>query len=1100
MAYHARMTGFFVHRDSHLENLAQRLITALRGKRPANPLAAQTVVVAHPGLGRWLERLLAHKDGIAANYRLVQPWQWLDDAARHALGEAQSNDRDWRADSLRWKLFALLPQIEHAAVRASLSGDDAQRRRFQLAQRLAAIYTQYLIYRPDWIAAWEHGDSADWQAALWRKLRKAIAAPHRAQRQHALLEALVRTGDGKLEPLHVFGVSHLPPDALDALIAVSRVRAVHLYLPDPCREYWADMISVRARLERNDDADDVYFEVGHPLLVSLGRMTQDFLLALDARGIDYATDEESESPPAPTNLLGALQASLRDGRPDCMARVSAQRTDASLRVHACATRLRELEVLRDSLLDFLSTHDDLKHQDIVVMAPDIGAYAPYLPAVFGERARYRDDAAHIPWHLADVSLASTHPLLRAFGQLLDLAESRFGLREVLDLLDVPAIARRANLHADERDALENGLRRAGVAWGLDAQSKQRAGAAAVAANSWEFGFDRLYAGLIIGADDEDRLLDGILPLAGLGSADAAALGRLHRLLDNLRRLSTGFGTERPLVKWCEWLQKNVEELFEIDANDAAEMAAASALRQVFAELREQAPACGDQALPWSVVREALRDALAAVPERQPFLLGGVTFCGLVPQRSIPFRVVCLVGMNEGEFPRASVDEGLNEMHRQRRRGDRDTRREDRNLFLEALMAARQYLHVSYLGSDAITGKARNPAAPLGELLQFLDAQVALAEDAKAPWRIEHALQPWGARYFDGSDAALFSYAQHFAQRAAVLDAPPAFVDWSQTAAQIEPVAHMRLESLKRFWRDPAKVQLRDTAGVSLDVLDADENVDREPLESRTDRRERVESQLLFAALAQGCDALPDSAPNWLAHSGKLAGGAIGASAYARAREQAQLALVQARGVLGGGVRRASQFVEFDCNGVRVVGVVHDVFCAADGQLHLLGARINRKADLRDLLAFYLDWACLTLGGIAVQQAHFFEVDKDADKASTPRALTGILDQSPAQLRAGVAALMELVCNAPAQPVLFPPRTADAWLAAKAEDCVVKASKQWEGDDYSRGERCYEPSYASLLTRNADFLDASTPAGRSFAAVCERIAGILDPDRSAGGAP
>ncbi|HZW51888.1 MAG TPA: exodeoxyribonuclease V subunit gamma, partial [Rudaea sp.] len=342
-------------------------------------------------------------------------------------------------------------------------------------------------------------------------------------------------------------------------------------------------------------------------------------------------------------------------------------------------------------------------------------------------------------------------------------ESRFALSEVLDLLDVPALVRRFGLDGDDRDRLEATLRRAGVAWGLDAPMKAQAGGAAVENNSWSFGFDRIFAGAIAGADTNGQLLDDVLPLPGIDASAALVLGRAHRLLDSLRELRDGFAQPRRLRDWCAWLGEWVDVLFRADADDAAEGRALDALRRALAELGTQSTAAGAQKLPWSVAREAVRGQLDAVSERQPFLLGGVTFCGLVPQRSIPFRVVCLIGMNEGEFPRDGADTGLNRMLEQPQRGDRDTRREDRQLFLEALMAARQHLHISYIGRDAHEDRRIDPAAPLAELLQFLDECHGLSGKDKRPWLIEHPQQPFDPRYYDASDVRLFSFNGRFAK-------------------------------------------------------------------------------------------------------------------------------------------------------------------------------------------------------------------------------------------------------------------------------------------------------------------------------------------------
>jgi len=1079
-----------VHRDSHTEVLAEQLARALEENRPANPLAPQTVVVAHPGLRRWLLGVMAHRAarGIAANFDMILPWQWLQRIARSLLGDAALIDGAWRTESLRWHIHAALPRTEAPPVRAYLHGEDEERRRFQLADHLAGIYTQYLIYRPDWIGKWEQGaDRDDWQAQLWRTLRASIAAPHRAQRRAALLATLADGGDGETLPLHVFGVSHLAPDVLEALHALAAYRDVHLYFPDPCREYWADLRTQRELLQRQPESEDLYYEVGHPLLVSLGRMAQDFFIQLDALGVELGGEEADDA--APQDLLGALQSGIRACNPSTAGAQAVERSsfetgsaDASLCVHVCHTRLRELEVLKDVLLRFLADDRKLQHRDIVVMAPDIAAYAPYLRAVFGQPAHYDEDRAHIPWHLADVGLAHGHPLLGAFERVLDLARSRFAVSEVMDFLDVPAIARRFGIDADARAAIERWLRGVRVAWGLDAPMKEHAGGAKVDQNSWAFGFDRLYAGLIAGDDTGDVLLDGILPVAGMSDGEGEVIGRLAALLDALRRIRSGFAAARSLSNWRDWLIEQSDTLFDI--RDETDAAAYSALRHALARLGAQADAAGRDALPWSVMREAVRAELDQVSERQPFLLGGVTFCGLVPQRSIPFKVICLLGMNEGEFPRQGGDAGLNLMAAAPRRGDRDTRREDRQLFLEALMAARARLHVSFIGEGVRDGKPRNPAAPVAELLQFLDERFQLVgKDEPRPWLIKHPLQPFDARYFSGGDTRLFTFDRTYENLPPRAAAPP-FLDAS-AVHDAPPAREIALDWLKRYWRDPARMRLQD-AGVSLEALDETAWPDREPLDAKLDRRDGVEQRLLRAALADGAATLPEQAPDWLARSGALAAGALGARAYAQARTRAQEVLDLARPFLADATPCA-QPIELELgDDIRVTGNI-DAWHAAGDRIRVFRAKPGGSAALKELLPFYIDFAAARLHGEA--DGLFVEYEK---KARRPKILDAILGQDRATLHAGLRRLIELAVET---QLWLPPYTAWDWMKSTPQTRVENARKRWEGGEFGpRGESNFS-AYAALAARGLDFLDAASPAHARFAEVCARVAGVLDPLRS-----
>ncbi len=1123
--------ALIVHRGSRTERLADTLAGLLEAQRPANPLAAQTVVVAHPGLQRWLLGRFAQRrgphgsHGIAANYAMILPWQWFEQTARRVLGDEALIGGAYRREVLRWRLLTALPTLAAPEVGAYLGGDDAARRSFQLAEHLAGLYTQYLIYRPYWILDWEQRSgraSRDWQAQLWHTVQAAIGRPHRARRSAALLDALQAHGDGSDEPLHVFGVSHLPPDVLAALQARARHAPVHLYFPDPCREYWSDLRTRRFQLAQQGDPDALYYEIGHPLLVALGRIAQDFCITLDECDAIEERDplDEAEPLPAATSLLARLQSSIRCLQPELVGAASPAAADASLRVHACHTRLRELEVLKNALLRCLADDPGLQHRDIVVMAPEIATYAPYLPAVFGEPAHYRADPLHLPWHLADVGLARAHPLMSAFARMLELAESRFTVSEVLDFLDVPAVARRFAIDRSGRDALERWLRRARVAWGLDAAMKAEAGAAAVDANSWQFGLDRMYAGLIVGQRGEGEpgevgpldaplvdgpLLDGILPLDGVHGSAVEALGQFDRLLGQLREARSGFASVRPLAAWSQWLLDLIDALLLADPHDEAEGNALDALRRVAAGLGSQATETGlTTPLPWSVVREAVQGALQAVPERQAFLLGGVTFCGLVPQRSIPFRVVCLLGMNEGEFPRPAGDAGLNRILSQPRRGDRDTRSEDRYLFLEALMSARDVLHISFIGEGVRDGKPRNPAAPLAELLQFLDEQHAIDDDPEAvrPWLVRHPLQPFDARYYERDahgqplhDTRLFSYEGAFVAAPGAA-ADPRFLadselDDTSDAAAAGVGGEVSLAALKRFWRDPARDALQRGHGISLQALDTPGWPDREPLETGFERIERVEHRLLFDSLQAGHARLPEAPPAWLAHSGMLAAGVIGDSAYGELRDALQSLLDNARPRFADGCAQATaQAVELDLgDGVRLSGVIDRLYRGADGCRLLFDAKPVGAAGLRELLAFYIDWAALRLTAADGVQADYLE----HSAARRPKLLDALLAQDTEQLRHGLRALIDMYLAAQQQPLLFFPQSALAYASSAPEERLERAATAWAGSDSGHGgERDYAPGYAALLARGLDLFNPSSAAHRAFVAATQRVSAVLDP--------
>ncbi|HEX3895485.1 MAG TPA: exodeoxyribonuclease V subunit gamma [Rudaea sp.] len=1096
------MNSLIVHRASRTERLADELIDLLRRDRPSNPLAPQAIVIPHAGMRRWLLQIIARISpaGIAANFDTQLPWQWLQQTAKRVLGDEALVAGDYNTESLRWHIYRALASSRAAAIENYIGGNDSERRRFQLAAHLADVFTQYLVYRPETILAWERGaETKDWQAGLWRTVRKHIDKPHRAERKELLVAELAKNGDGESLPLHVFGVSHLAPDVLECLRAVAAHRSVHVYFPDPCREHW-DYLRKKRSVLATADAESLYFDVGHPLLASLGRVGQDFSLALDDAGEHRDALDEGDVPETASNLLDALQTSIRVLEPDYVRNASKPAVrDTSLRVHACHTRLRELEVLKDQLLGFLADDTSLQPRDIVVMAPDIAAYAPFLPSVFGPPARYSDDAAQIPWHLADVALAGTHALFTGFSKLLDLGESRFRVSDVIDLLDVAAIARRFGLSEETRSRLEPWLRQARVAWGLDARMKEQVGGAPIDANTWMFGFDRLYAGMIAGDDTGETLVDGVLPVAGVSGNDIDAIGRLDRFIETLRDLRDDLAIERPLAAWSVWLLDLVDALFAIDVRDDVEDTAMSQLRRTIAALGDQDDALGGENLPWSVVRDVVRGALDAISERQPFLLGGVTFCGLVPQRSIPFRVVCLLGMNEGEYPRIASDSGLNRMQTYPRRGDRDTRNEDRYLFLEALMAARQHLHVSYLGEDIADGSRRNPASPLSELLEFLDDQFSVQQQSPAdarPWLIHHPLQPFDNRYY-ARGAQLFSFDAAYAVPTGDARTSPSFVDVDDDAPARAPESNnVSLKSLKAFWRDPSRARLRDTFGIGLDALGDDALLDREPMTASTEKRERFEAQLLDRAWDDGLQRLPDAAPAWLARSGALPGGEVGARAYARMRARVQPMLTLKHKQLGDS-EPVVVAIDLPIGDARLVGTVDTVFRQPDGTLHVFHAKPHGAMDFRDLVPFYVDWAVLRLSQPNVLRADVFECADGAKNPRAPKLIDAIVSQDPRQLRAGLGELLNMTRHATNAPPLFFPKTAWAWSSAPADERRdAEARKAWEGNGpRQKGEAGFEPGYAALAARDSEFLKHASHAHEKFVATNRWISRILDPDQT-----
>lgn len=1106
--------GIIVYRASRLEALLPPLLSLMDAAPPAHPLQPFDVIAAHPGIRQWLARAIARErgaGGIAANLQIELPSAWLDGLAHQLLGESRVVLRPYRREALRWRIHEALPSIDDATVRSYLRGVDAPRRRFQLADRIAAIYTRYLVYRPDWLQAWAAGRNdvpePTFLAPLWRRVRQGIALPHRGERLAALIARLESVPPGQLadEPLHVFGISHLAPTEFAALRAVARRRPVVLYVPDPCREYWAglrperDYLRSLARLEAfSGEAEQQFLSLGHPLLASWGRLGQHFVLGL-ADGDDVAVDirhSEDERPAPGAQRLARLQDSIRQLDPQRLAPHAAgddARRDRSLRVHACHTRLRELEVLRDALLREREEDPTLKPSDIVVMAPDIQAYVPLLPAVFGEAGRAY---GALPYHLADVPVMQSHPLLLAFSTLLDLPASRLSAAQVLDLLGVSEIARALGLDPPGVELLSGWIARSRVAWALDPDFRARLGVPAIAEHTFAWGMDRLLAGYVLGSDGAGEtaalvLPDGdvIVPVEGIHGVQADVLGALDRLLQSLAQLCRDATQRRSLRAWSRRCEALVDQLFRADYGDAAAGDALAELRRMIRTMEADADDAGVEVeVEFTVVRDVLRERLLALSERQRFLVGGMTVCGMVPQRAIPFRVVAVLGLDDGEFPRAGSDAGLDLMATHRRLGDRDVRSDDRYLFLETVMAARDVLHLSFIGEGVRDGRPRNPAAPLAELLALLDdthGLRGLAEDlAPRPWLVRHPLQPFDARYFDGSDPRLYSYR---ADLLALLRAPgvaaPPFLDGVAVTADAAP-AVLALAQVLDYFRRPAQHLLRQH-GLRLDALEPDRLADSEPLDAHFARIERVAQRLFFDALVRGQPALPPQPPDWLRHGGLWPPVRAGLQAWAEQRTTVDAWLTEVAGVLAATAppQRLPLAIDLAFATARLQGELTRAYRTPESDWVLDALQRDESAlDFGQRIGIFLEWALLQLAAPLRRRVRVLLPGSGGKRPwqgsldAWNDALLAADDGEAVALRADLArrvdGLLAVYRQAQRRPLWYFPKT--SWIAADPGANDARILQCWVGNEHASGEQARVPGYERLFASGSAFAP-NTPA-------------------------
>jgi len=865
--------GLIALHGNRTETLTDTVFAWLQ-QRPLAPLEDEIILVQSNGMAEWFKMAQARRGGVCAAMRIELPARFLWRTYRQVLGREQVPAQSpMDKTALTWRLMRHLPGLLEVPGFEPVAGflrSDEPDRLLQLCARLADLFDQYQVYRPDWLADWDArrdvlvapGRPAldlpvdqRWQALLWRAVLETLNERERsAIRPHIHQHALdVLLGGGKLaQPVArrvvLFGMTHVPLPVLQALAALAGHSQVLLAIPNPCRFHWADIMDGREllRMERRRQPlrggrdlsalplADMHAHA-HPLLAAWGRQGRDFVRQLDA--FDDAQqaqqrfalpridlfDEEEDAPGAP--LLIQVQNRIRDLVP--MAEHPQRESDPadrSIVFHRAHSALREVEVLHDQLLQLLAApagSAPLQPRDVVVMVPDIDTMAPAIRAVFGQYGRH--DARYIPFDIADLSARSSSPLVTALEWLLRLPQQRCRLSELRDLLGVPAVAARFGMALEALPRLTQWMAGAGIRWGLNAIQRTDLGLSACGAqNTSEFGLHRMLLGYANGTAG----FAGMAPYSEVGGLEAELAGVLASLLDRLEQWRAQAQLPATPQQWAQRGRSLLADVLQAtDDADRAMLAALDSALTCWQDACEQAEF--DEAVPLSVARQAWLDALEEPSLHQRFRAGGITFCTLMPMRAIPFEVVCLLGMNDGDYPRRAPrsDFDLMGLPGQARPGDRSRQGDDRQLMLEALLSARRVLYISWTGRSVRDNSEQPPSVLVSQLRDYLTAGWGCA--VLAHRTTEHPLQPFSRRYFEGQ-AGLWTHVREWraAHAAAVLP-----VSTPAPGAALQdgvPGAHQSLSvvQLAGFLRNPVKTFFRERLGVMFDAA-AEEAADDE---------------------------------------------------------------------------------------------------------------------------------------------------------------------------------------------------------------------------------------------------------------------------------
>ena len=842
-----------------MEVLVDALAPTMR-EPPQSPFTKEVIVVQSKGMQRWLSMQLASRYGVWANGHYPFPNAMVQELFEKFFSPSPDSS-SFASEVMTWKIMRLLPDLLDSAPFAPLlhylADDHNGLKRFQLSEKIADTFDQYTLYRSEMLGQWETAlplpPEEAWQAMLWQQLVLGNEGQHRGKLKEIFCRQRGFTANEKKdipERIALFGISYLPKFHLDILSAVSKVTEVNLFLLSPTREYWGDIISKKASARLSAPERALRSE-GNPLLASLGTIGRDFSEMIIDLSDEAFIHEESYVEPGESTLLHALQSDILNlsGTGEEDVKRTLNPLDRSLWIHSCHSPLREIEILHDNILTLLQQHRELSPRDIVVMTPDIETYSPYISSVFGAGA---EGAGGLAYSIADRRMMNEGEIAGAVLQVLALNGSRFRASELFDLLASPPVSRRFSLDDDELERIRGWIEKCGIRWGMDEGDRSGSALPAYRENSWMGGLDRLLLGYAM--PDEHLLFNDILPYDDLTGSQAETLGKFAGFVTTVDRVVKQMERSRSLPEWSGQFQELLSDFIAPDESSEREYTAIAMLGEQITNTATLADFIGD--VEPAVMISWLRSRLEQQEQGVGFMTGGVTFCAMLPMRSIPFRVVALIGMNDSAFPRQSRPPGFDLIAKSPCRGDRSLRNEDRYLFLESILSARELLYISYIGQSIKDNSELPPSVLVSELLDTVRRGFSLADEQCSVEKhlvVRHRLQAFNAEYFTAG-SPLFSYSvenyralvEKESRSAAIrpfiretLKEPP---DMAQEEGKTVP-----LEKLLRFYDNPAGYFLEHRLGIRIESmampLEDREHFDVEGLELYQMKQELLEFEL-----------------------------------------------------------------------------------------------------------------------------------------------------------------------------------------------------------------------------------------------------------------
>jgi exodeoxyribonuclease V gamma subunit len=764
-------------------------LAAARRKNRNDVFTPARVLVPNHHVTAYLKLAVAQRLGIAANLS----FQFMSSFIAGCVPPGRSDLRVLDAQHIQTLLLtvladdALMADPELAPVHAYLYGagedhDDVDLRRYQLAEKLATLFSDYRLSRPELVRAWPGGlkleDTREAATEVWqRKLWLAIFDQERGLLKRIeqgtgvrwvfgpdlFDEVLVKDMDVPRH-LHVIGFSFMPYAHHRVLALLSRFVAVHVYALNPCMEFWEDLragwetrLAGRQLKKRSEDAVQLSFEDldDTPALRLWGRPGRENVRILDElTQCDFVSRFVDPTEAQPGAAIGAAAGAGRLSmlaalQRDILFRQPARHTpdpevdpaDRSIQILGCPSIQRELEIIGNEIWALMARDPGLRFNDVALLVSrsDQELYQAHIPAVFNELHQ-------IPHHFADVPLHSESRMVEALELLLDLPFGRFTRPELLRLLTHPAVLARYP-DVDPNDWV-HWSERLGIMHGADHADHEGTYIERDLFN-WQQGIRRLALGAFMAGErsgetrsfrvGDTAYIPEELPADLLPSAARFSLVA-RSLISDARYCRTAV---KSLSQWRIFFDLLVSSyLAPQSPEDERNLAAC---REVIATLAQSD--LDGRPVPYRIACEIVRMKLVDLRgESGELLAHGVTVAPLLPMRPLPYRVIFLVGLGEGHFPASERESPLDLRLARRRRGDVSPRERDRYLFLETLLSARDRIYLTYVSRDDQTGETLQPSPVVLELAHVLRRGYA-HEEHVGRLAVDHPLRRYDPRYF-----------------------------------------------------------------------------------------------------------------------------------------------------------------------------------------------------------------------------------------------------------------------------------------------------------------------------------------------------------------